>query len=260
MVRSQKQPEKEQFVIDLQSRLLEIVEDHAAESLTTGARYIPAVIKSYHTGKVLLVRPETGSVKPLRKVRKGQKLPTIRFSALYPVDTKEWLDAVGEKAGGFNRSHCVISLLLDWFGISPFGDVFALNPANVHKDWGAVSAQTSSSNRIKSSYTCQARFMKLLRKAAGPDPEQQYMRRVLACYATGQEHAFRPDQGTFKPLARSRKADGFETETLGFYFGPELVQWVDELGARAGGFNRSHVMTLLFLDWLHINPFTEIRL
>jgi hypothetical protein len=30
---------------------------------------------------------------------------------------------------------------------------------------------------------------------------------------------------------------------------------IDDLSDRAGGFNRSHTMLLLFLDWLHINPF-----
>jgi hypothetical protein len=43
-----------------------------------------------------------------------------------------------------------------------------------------------------------------------------------------------------------------------FRTGRNLLQWIDDLGDRAGGFNRSHTMLLLFLDWLHINPFTEL--
>jgi hypothetical protein len=34
-----------------------------------------------------------------------------------------------------------------------------------------------------------------------------------------------------------------------------LERWIDDLSDRAGRFNRSHTMLLLFLDWLHINPF-----
>ena len=31
------------------------------------------------------------------------------------------------------------------------------------------------------------------------------------------------------------------------------------IGNQAGGFNRSHVVTLLLLDWLHINPFARFE-
>jgi hypothetical protein len=56
-----------------------------------------------------------------------------------------------------------------------------------------------------------------------------------------------------------RSRSGF-AETIGFYFGPDLRGWIDDLSDRAGGFNRSHTMLLLFLDWLHINPFEEFTL
>ena len=97
--------------------------------------------------------------------------------------------------------------------------------------------------------------MKLIKKAGDPTPEQQYMRTILASYARGQERAFRPREGSVPALKNSSR--GVDNETMGFYFSPDLLTWVDELGARAGGFNRSHVMLLLFLDWLHISPFSE---
>jgi hypothetical protein len=243
------------FLIDLQDRLLKIVEDHAAEVMMSSARYIPAVLRGYHTGKHRLVQPEPGSVRQLPRGRDGQVFRTTRFSAFYPTDTTEWLDAVGEQAGGFNRSHCVIMLLLDWFGISPFTEVLALKRGTLGKDLSSISANTSMSNRIKSSFTAQSRLLKLIRKAADPTAEQQYMRTILVSYVRGEERAFRPQPGTVPKLSKGRAGQEFEKETIGFYFGPDLLRWIDDLSDRAGGFNRSHTMLLLFLDWLHINPF-----
>jgi len=253
MAPREKATETTKFQIELQDRLLKVVDDHAADVLMTPAKYLPAVIRGYQMGKHRLVRPEPGEVAKLSKPRKGQKFKSSRFSALYPVDTTAWLDELAERAGGFNRSHTVVYLLLDWFRINPFVEVFDLKHGGLAKKGDAISANTSMTNRIRTSFTCQKRMMDIIKKAGDPTPEQQYIRTVLASYARGQERAFRPKEGSVPKLKNTKS--GADKTTMGFYFSPELLAWVDDLGERAGGFSRSHVTLLLLLDWLQIDPF-----
>jgi hypothetical protein len=174
------------------------------------------------------------------------------------MDTVIWLDDLGCRAGGFNRSHVVILLLLDWFGINPFPEILRLGPPNLKEARGHVSADTTAEARIKTTFTCQSDFFDVLRRVAPRLSLQRYIRQVLACYAWGEERAFRPQPGAIPPLAPLHKRGEIETETLDFYHGPELLDWVDTLANRTGGFNRSHTMLLLLLDWLRINPFDDV--
>jgi hypothetical protein len=120
-----------------------------------------------------------------------------------------------------------------------------------------VSASTPTANRIKTTFSCQSRLLELVRRTGDPTPWQQYIRTILVSYARGEERAFRPLEGGVPLLSKPRSGQEFEKETLGFYFSSELLDWLDEIGNRSGGFNRSHVIILLLLDWLRINPFAE---
>jgi hypothetical protein len=244
------------FVLDMQDRLLEVVEEQAAEIAMGAPRYIRGVVRTYKVRKPQLVRPEPGSVRPLSKGRTGQAFPTARRSIAFAAEAVEWLDSLGERTGGFNRSHTVILLLLKWFGIDPFEELFAF----MHRAAVDVSPGTTTANRIKTTFSCQARLLEIVRETGEPTPWQQYVRTVLTSYAKAEGLAARPKPGVLPALSKARAGREFERETVGFYFSSELLDWLDEIGNRAGGFNRSHVIMLLLLDWFRINPFAEFEI
>ncbi len=246
--------EQQKFLIQIQDRLSWIIDTHSLDVPMTMAKYVPTVIRGYERGEHQLVRPPAS--RELNSGRRESVFRMIRLSATYPIETVVWLDALGNRAGGFNRSHTVLLLLLDWFGINPFPAVCTFG----RRDWTIsddVPANTSSENRAKLSFTCQSRMLGVLRRAAGDVPEQQYLRSVLTSYAVGKARIDRPTKKKFDVLAKGTSSRQYESESIGFYCHPDLLDWIDALGNRAAGFNRSHVILYLLLDWLRINPFDD---
>jgi hypothetical protein len=250
------------FLIQLQDRFLEVIEEVAAEMMMAASRYVPMVVRGYQTGRHGLVRPDGIHPRVLREGRRGQVWRMARLSALYPEDTVEWLDRLGNEAGGFNRSHTVLLLLLDWFSASPFAEICGLDGKKKFEWDGRLEDSPPLGSRIKTSFTLQKRVLKVIAGLAGRDgsTEQQYIRKVLASYAVGEERAKRPAMGAVARLAAGRAGQEYDMESLGFYFSPPLIDCVDVIGDRAGGFNRSHTILFLLLDWLRINPFDDILL
>ncbi len=246
------------FPIDIQDRLLRIVEDHAVDISMKTTHYIPNVMNSYRDGKANIPRPEKPSLARLSLGRKGQKFKITRLNATYQEKTADWIEELGQRAGGFKRTATITLLLLDWFQINPFPDVFDLKPGALAKKNETISSTTSMTDRLRGALTCQKRLLRLLERAGDPMPLQQYMRAILASYARGEIRALRPPEGSVPALKPSRAGKDFPNQNLSVYFSPDLLQWIDELGIRAAGLNRSHVMLLLFLDWLHVSPFAEI--
>jgi hypothetical protein len=259
---SRETPASVKFLIQMQDRFLELIEEVAAEVMMAASRYVPTVVRGYQVGKHGLVRPEPWNRQALREGRRGQVLPMTRLSAVYPEDTVEWLDRLGNEAGGFNRSHVVLLLLLDWFSLNPFTEICLLDGKKKFECDGQLEVTPPTGNRIKTTFTLQSRVLKVIvglaeRKGV---TEQQYIRMVLASYAAGEGRSGRPPKGAVARLVSGRAGQEYETKSLGFYFSPPLIDWVDVIGDRAGGFNRSHTILFLLLDWLRINPFDEIVL
>ena len=245
------------FPVDLQMRLFRLMEAHADELSIKVTRYLPYVLNGYRDGRAVLPRPGSQPAPHFPKGKPGQQYPIKRFPTTYQRATVDWLVELGQRAGGFKRNATVIYLLLDWFRLNPMPHVYAGKTALLPKQRTKITPSTTMRDRTRGALTIQKRLATALEKIGDPMTPQQYLRVILATYAKGEAKNTRP-KTSFEPLRSSKGRREYAQENISLHFSPPLLQWIDDIGSHAAGLNRSHIMLLLFLDWLQISPFPEV--